>query len=176
MTGCRNICLAVLILGLLPLFPGTQALAAGDPSRGEALFVGRAAFVNGGAPCLACHSLTGVGLNAGANFGPDLTGMYANFGADGVAGVLESLAFPSMEAIFASRPLTESERVDLLAYFEQTAELSETPSSGMLALQVFIGVVILLAITLLIGRRRMRSARQPLIDRQRNFLHKGGRL
>lgn len=174
MSGNRFVCPAVIILALILICPWSKVSAAGAPSRGEALFVGSIAFENGGAPCFACHNLKGVGLSTGASYGPDLSGMYQDFGAEGVAEVLESLPFPSMEAIFADRPLTEAERADLLAYFEQTAELSTTPGSGLLALQVIIGVVILLAITLLIGRRRIRAVRQPLIDRQRNLINKGG--
>jgi cytochrome c553 len=176
MSGNRFICPAVLALALLLLCPWPKVSAAGVPSRGEALFVGSSAFANGGAPCLACHSLTGVGLSAGASYGPDLSAMYQDYGAEGVAGVLESLEFPSMAAIYVDRPLSDTEQADLLAYFEQTAELSQTPASGLLALQVGIGVLVLLALTLLVGRRRMRAVRQPLIDRQRNLINKGGLL
>ena len=174
MSGYRLICLTVATLALMLACPLGKASAAGDPGRGEALFVGRTPFANGGAPCFACHSQKGVGLSAGASFGPDLSSLYDDYGADGVAGVLESLSFPSMEPIFAKRPLTEAERADLLAYFERTAKLSETPDSGLLALQVIVGVGVLLAIALLIGKRRMREVRQPLIDRQRNLINKGG--
>lgn len=174
MSGNRFFCLSVVTLALLLLCPWTEVSAAGDPSRGEALFVGSSAFENGGAPCLACHGLTGVGISAGASYGPDLSSLFEEFGADGVAGVLESLEFPGMEAIYAGRPLTEAEQIDLLAYLEQTSKLSATPSTGTLALQVIIGVGILLAATFLLGLRRMKEARGPLIDRQREIIRKGG--
>ena len=149
---------------------------AADPTRGEALFVGEVAMTNGGAPCIACHGITGIGWAGNSNYGPDLSSIYENYGKEGIASILESLPFPSMEAIFASRPLSETERSDLLAYFEQVAELSETPGSGLLALQVIIGVVVLLGLTLLTGLRRIKAVRQPLIDRQRNLINKGGQL
>ena len=173
MSGSR-FCLSVVILALLLFCPPAEVEAAADPSRGEALFVGRVAFEKGGSPCLACHSLTGVGISDGANYGPDLSAMYEDFGAEGVAGVLESLEFPGMEAIYADRPLSETEQADLLAYFEQTSKLSATPDNGKLAMLVILGVAIILAITFLIGRRRMKAVRQPLIDRQRNLINKGG--
>jgi len=176
MSGYRLICLSVIALALSLFSPWAEVDAAGVASRGEALFVGSSAMQNGGAPCLSCHNLSGVGISNGASFGPDLSGMFQDYGADGVAGVLESLAFPSMEAIFANRPLTEIEQADLLAYFAQTAELSATPSNATLALQVIIGVAVLLGLTLLIGLRRIKAVRQPLIDRQRNLINKGGQL
>ncbi len=166
--------LSVVILALLLFCPPAEAEAAGDPSRGEALFVGRMAFENGGSPCLACHNLTGVGISDGASYGPDLSAMYEDYGAEGVAGVLESLEFTSMAAIYADRPLSEAEQVDLIAYFEQTSKLSATPDNGKLAMLVILGVAILLVFTFLIGKRRLKAVRQPLIDRQRNLINKGG--
>ncbi len=174
MSEHRFFCLPVVILALLLVCPWTEAAAAGDPSRGAALFTGSAAFENGGAPCLACHSLSGVGISDGANYGPDLSRMYEDYGADGVTAVLGSLEFPSMAAIYASRPLNEAEQTDLVAYFAQTSQLSVTPDDGKLALLVVIGVVIILALSFIIGRRRMQAVRQPLLERQRNLLKKGG--
>ncbi len=174
MSGNRFYSLSVVTLALLLFGSWTALAAAGDPSRGEALFVGSKSFANGGAPCLACHSLTGVGLSAGASYGPDLSNLYEDFGAEGVAGVLESLEFPGMAAIYASRPLSETEQSDLVAYLEKASKLSETPSSGTLAMQVIVGVGVLLVATFLLGLRRMKEARGPLIDRQRNIMRKGG--
>lgn len=174
MSGNRRYCLCAAVLVLFLSLPLSLAAASGDAGRGNDLFVGSTAFELGGAPCLACHNLTGFGLSAGANFGPDLSALYDNYGPEGVEGVLQSLAFPSMEAIYSNRPLNETERADLLAFLQQTSQLSATPTTGKLALQVFIGVIILLVFTFLVGKRRMRATRQPLIDRQRNLINKGG--
>lgn len=155
--------------------PAAEATTpAADPDRGEALFVGEVAMTNGGAPCIACHATAGVGLAGNSNYGPDLSAIYENYGEEGIASILESLPFPSMEAIFAKRPLTAAERADLLAFFARTAKLSEPPSPGLLTLQVIFGIAVLLIITLLIGRRRMGAVRRPLVGKQRNLLHKGG--
>lgn len=169
----RFFLLPVFMLALLLFCPWTEVAAAGDPNRGEALYVGSVALEKGGAPCLACHSLSGVGISDGANYGPDLSNLYEDYSEDGVAAVLESLTFPSMAAIYVDRPLTETEQADLLAYFAQTSKLSATPGNGKLALLVTIGVAALLAFTFLIGRRRMQAVRQSLVDRQRNLLNKG---
>ncbi len=174
MSGNRWYCLCSAVLALFLSLPISLAAATGDAGRGKELFVGSTAFELGGAPCLACHNLTGFGLSTGANYGPDLSMLYDNYGPDGVEGVLQSLAFPSMEAIYNTRPLNETERADLLAFLQQTSQLSATPETGKLALQVLIGVIVLLGLTFLIGKRRMRETRQPLIDRQRNLINKGG--
>ena len=174
MSGNRCYCLCAAVLALFLSLPLPLAAASGDAGRGKNLFVGSTVFELGGAPCLACHNLTGFGLSDGANFGPDLSTLYDNYGPEGIEGVLQSLAFPSMEAIYSSRPLNETERADLLAFLQQTSQLSATPTTGKLALQVCIGVLILLGLTFLIGKRRMRATRQPLIDRQRNLINKGG--
>jgi mono/diheme cytochrome c family protein len=55
-----RICLPLLIAGLF-LLPGPLLAQAGDPQRGEALYVGTLAFAAGGAPCLACHGIAGAG-------------------------------------------------------------------------------------------------------------------
>ncbi|SEA74737.1 Cytochrome c553 [Desulfuromusa kysingii] len=165
-------CMITLIM--LTFFTSLGFSAEGDPARGKALFIGNISFEEGGAPCLACHGIAGVGFAGHSNYGPDLTAVHENFGAEGVAGILQSLPFPSMEAIYINRPLTEAEQLDLAAYFSQTSQLSVVPSNAILALQVSCLVIAILGITFLIGLRRMRATRQPLIDNQRNLVNKGG--
>ena len=48
---------------------------AGDPGRGQALFLGKAPLENDGPPCMACHNVGGSGLLGGGAVGPDLTEM-----------------------------------------------------------------------------------------------------
>jgi len=150
----------------------TTPVATGDAARGERLFTGASALDNGGAPCLGCHGIAGVGLAGGANYGPDLTSLYENFGAEGVAGVLESLPFPSMEPIYASRPLTAQEQLDLGAYF---AGISGAPvvNERLLVQEVATGVLVLLGVLLLFGWGRLKGVRRSLV--QRSFNQKGGK-
>ncbi len=140
--------------------------AVGNVTRGEQLYAGSLAMTNGGSPCIACHALSGLGSAGAANYGPDLSGLYTDYEAEGVMAVLESLAFPGMEAIYASRPLTETERLDLTAYFAQVAEQQAPPASS-LAGPILLGVVIVFAIVALMGLRRFKGARQPLVDQVR---------
>lgn len=145
--------------------------AVGYAVRGERLFTGEIPLANGGAPCLGCHGIAGVGLAGGANFGPDLTGIYENYGEEGVSGILESLPFPSMEPIYATRPLTATEQQDLGAYFAHVNGTSVV-SDGLLLVEVAGGVLVLLGVVLLFGRGRLLSVRRSLVGQVSN--QKGG--
>ncbi len=166
MSGNRMYCHCSAVLVFLLFLSSPVAAATGDAGRGEALFVGKTAFELGGAPCLACHDLSGLGSAVAASFGPDLSNLYTDYGAEGVAGVLESLAFPSMEAIYASRPLTEQERFDLTAFFAKTSE-QQAPAAKSLAGLILLGIIIVFAIVALMGLRRLKGVRQPLVDQVR---------
>ena len=163
-----DICRLALLLSCLAfILPGTAAMAEkGDASRGEQLYAGSLAMTNGGAPCIACHALTSFNTAGSANYGPDLSGLYADYEAEGVMAVLESLTFPGMEAIYATRPLTEAERLDLTAYFAQVSEQQAPPAKSLAGL-ILLGVVIVFAIVALMGLRRLKGVRQPLVDQVR---------
>lgn len=149
------------------LLPATAALAVeGDATRGEQLFTGSQAMAKGGAPCIACHAVTGLGSAGSANFGPDLSDLYTDYEAEGVMAVLESLAFPSMEAIYASRPLTEQERLDLTDFFAQIAE-NQAPAEKSLLGLILLGIIIVFALVGVSGLRRFKGARRPLVEQAR---------
>jgi len=144
--------------------PGKAPLAAGDATRGARLFTGETAFAQGGAPCLGCHGIAGFGLAGGANYGPDLTAMFENFGDEGIADILKTLPFPSMEPIYATRPLTDAEQADLRAFFAQ-ATGAPVARSGLLFGEALSGVVLFLGAVLLFGRERLRGVRRSLVNR-----------
>jgi mono/diheme cytochrome c family protein len=156
------------ILAFLFFFqPGFIAIAnAADAIKGGQLYAGSIVMSNGGSPCIACHALKGLGSAGTASYGPDLSNLYSDYGEEGVAGVLESLAFPSMEAIYASRPLTTEERLDLNAFFAQTATQQAAPAKSLVGL-ILLGVVSVFAIVALLGLRRLKGVRQPLVDQVR---------
>lgn len=139
--------------------------ATGDAQTGEALFVGSVPFARGGSPCLACHGVagTGLGLAAGASYGPDLTSLWDDYGADGVTSILKSLPFPAMQPIFAKRPLTDSERADLSAFFRRVNGRQPVHIQGALMWQVASGVIILLIFAAFFGRGRLRTVRLSLV-------------
>ncbi len=143
-----------------------SAGTGGDAARGEALFIGAVAMTNGGAPCLGCHGLGGAGLGkaAGASYGPDLTTMYRDFGADGVASTLADLSFPSMTPIFAKHPLTEQEQADLGAFLARVDAAAAPQIVAPLAWQVGIVVVAFFALLAVLGWRRLQGVRLPLLE------------
>jgi len=161
----------VLMVGLLLILLAMPCWAQqGDVKRGEALYVGSASFSAGGAPCLACHGIAGheLGHAAGANYGPDLTAIYEDYGEEGVAGVLEDLSFESMDAIYSERPLTDTERADLVAFFGAVSN-GAAPSIGSgLVLHVLLVTVSFMIVIGALGWRRLQGVRQPLVERARN--------
>jgi len=146
---------------------------AGDPARGEALFVGKMVFNGGGAPCLACHGIaaTGLGNATGASYGPDLSTTFSDYGEEELLNLLADIPFPSMEAIYTNHPLDEKERADLTAFMGSiSGEMAPIDTAlmlhgGGLALVFFVVIGAL-------GWRRLKCTRAPLIERAR--LGKGG--
>ncbi|MGK2906427.1 MAG: c-type cytochrome [Desulfuromonadales bacterium] len=141
----------------------------GDPAQGEALFIGTTAFSGGGAPCLACHGIAkaGLGRAAGASYGPDLSSTFADFGEESLLELLVELPFPSMEAIYATRPLNEQERADLSA-FMGSVDGQLAPIGGALMLHVVLVTVGLFIIIAVLGWRRLQGVRRSLVERARN--------
>jgi len=174
MTRRLRKCFVVLAMAVL-LLPSSVWSQQGDSKRGEKLFVGTVAFSAGGAPCLACHGIAGheLGYAAGANYGPDLTDLFENFGEEGVAEVLgDPSVFESMAAIFTDRPLTEGEIADLTAFFATVADSEPANIGSGLVGHAFIGTIILMIIIGAFGWRRFKGVRRPLVEQAR--LGKGG--
>jgi mono/diheme cytochrome c family protein len=149
----------------LPEASGT-AMPVGNADKGRDLYIGTVAFAKGGAPCLACHGIAGAGLGlaAGANFAPDLTSMYESYGDEGVLSLLETLPFPSMEPIYASRPLTAEEQGDVTAFLAQVAGQPPLQAGGQVAGHVAIAVAVLAALLILFGWGRLNGVRRPLVE------------
>ena len=121
----------------------------GDPDFGEKLFTGAIPLTNGGTPCIACHSVEGAGALGGGALGPDQTHVYTRYGREGLAGVLGSLPFPTMQGIFTNKSLTTSEQADLLAFFARADQQGQPHTQ--LNLQTLLGAGSGVAVALLIG-------------------------
>jgi mono/diheme cytochrome c family protein len=157
MTPLRTVLLLCALAAAAPA-AGEEAPRPPDARRGEALYVGAARLAAGGAPCLACHGIAGHGLARAASFGPDLSGAHAAYGGDGLDGLLEDVAFPSMAPVYRGHALTKEERGDLVAFLGAAsgalpARLGAGFAAGVaVAMAVFLGAVVMLG-------RRGRSRR-----------------
>jgi hypothetical protein len=97
-----------------------------------------------------------------------LTAIYEDYGEEGVADVLEDLSFESMDAIYASRPLTDTEKADLVAFFGSVST-GEVPSIGSgMALHVILVTALFMIVIGALGWRRLQGVRQPLVESARN--------
>lgn len=148
----------------------TAAPGVGDSETGKLLFTGDDNLENGGPACISCHTIAGIGSLGGGAMGPDLTGAAARYG-DGLPAVIQGAAFPTMQPLFANNPITAQEAADLSAFIT-TAPEAERPGGavGKLLLLGFGGAIALLAIGLLVWRKRLTGVRRPLVH---GFRHGG---
>ncbi len=97
--------------------------------------------------------------------GPDLTGEYSKLGPEAMQATLDTLYFPAMNALFTTRPLTPGEQQDLTAFFKDAARNQPESMTGAFGLIALAGFLLLLGVTWLKGRRRVRSVRGALLER-----------
>jgi ubiquinol-cytochrome c reductase cytochrome c subunit len=143
------------------------AQPASSPEQlGRALFVGQSPMQAGGPPCGSCHSISGLGFPNGGVMGPDLSGIYQTLGPDGTDAALQTLFFPTMIPIYDERPLTPAEQRALKAFLVQAGT---TPvgrrDTLVLSAAALAGFVLLIAITWVARRGRLRGVRAPLVAR-----------
>ncbi len=155
-------CLAMLSLSLLlPVSANAQ-----EDARGKALCVGETRVAGGGTACIACHSVSGLGVLGGGAVGPDLTRAFVKFGgAQGLTGVLAAVPFPTMAPLYRDHPLTVQEQADLAAFLQVSA--SAAPSAGLYPLVLFVsaGLAALLVIMYAVWSTRLKPVRNSLEPR-----------
>ena len=150
---------------------GTQPAGptpAGDAARGRMLFTGESGLENGGAACISCHTVDGLGAAGGGTLAKDLTNVAATYG-DGLGAVLEAAAFPVRQEVFAARPLTTAEIADIRAFLIET-DLRETARGGgqvLFLMTGLLGTILLMGLAGVIWRGRLREVRGPLIGGSR---------
>ena len=98
---------------------------------------------------------------------PDLTDAYSKYGADALDTVLTTLFFPTMDPLFAGRPLSPDERADLQAFLARAGGRSQGWTARMLVLGVVAFATFIAAIAWL-GRTRLRGVRAALVRRARS--------
>ena len=147
---------------------GDTELEPGDPSTGEAIFLGSQRLENAGPACVSCHTAAEYqGLN-GPTLGPDLTDLATRYGGeDAVAAALSNPPSATMQPLFEGAPLADQERADLAAYFESISD--EQPAVGNVDVMLFggvIGAAIFFALMLLAPRSRRPGFADQLRSRQ----------
>ncbi len=167
--------IALLVLGSAQQIragtPEQAALQADTETTGRSLFEGAVRLDNGGPPCLACHSIGGIGALGGGTLGPDLTGAYEKFGPEGIASILATTPFATMNPIFSERPLTEGEQAAIAAFMEGVSVTErEAASVGRLALIGLVGAIVLLGIARYFWSRRVTAVRQPMLAQARALI------
>ncbi len=96
--------------------------------------------------------------------GPDLTGAWPKYGREPLEVVLTTLFFPTMDPVFAGRPLAPGERADLEAFLAGSSQRQPPPGR---TLRTFVLGVAVLAVLLsaigALGRGRLRGVRAPFV-------------
>ena len=148
--------------------PTQEPLPAGDADQGKNLFTGASSFSGGGPACLACHSAGGVGSLGGGALGPDLTNSYEKWGEAGIAAFVTNPSTPTMQLIWSDQPLTPEETADIVAFLQQ-APVSERSTDAVVQLTGIgiIGLALLLVVTHLLWRGRLRSVRRSIVPSSR---------
>jgi mono/diheme cytochrome c family protein len=130
-----------------------------NPEIGKNLFTGVTRFLNGGPPCMACHSVSGIGALGGGQLGPDLTGSGERYGgAAGLNAFIAGSPTPIMKNVWSQRPLTTEERASVVAFLGQ-AGVIQRPASAIwqLAGLAALGLIVLLGIAGFTWQNRTRN-------------------
>jgi mono/diheme cytochrome c family protein len=93
-----------------------------DIPAGERLFTGQTRLAKGGAACISCHSVTGIGYLGGGMLGPDLTDSCRRYTEVELASILKAPAFPTMSRMYGKHPLSGEEAVQIYAYLYAARE------------------------------------------------------
>lgn len=142
------------------------SLPPGNAQNGQALFIGQQPLANGGTACISCHNAGNIAPLGGGTLGPDLTHAADIYGEAGLQAALVGLPFPTMQGVFANRPLTEQEAADLHAYLTQTNQTAAPQTTGYNFLWIGLGgSVLLLGLGHITWINRRKGVRKPLVGR-----------
>ena len=151
----------------------SRAIAPGDVDNGWRLFMGRTKLQNGGAACISCHSIKGVGMFGGGTLGPDLTAVNLKYRDPELIAILQNPAFPTMTTQFGTHALSNEEIVQLFALFQNAKQVNPVPATqaGVTSLdpKFFVsGAAAMLLVLVLMNfgwRKRSRGVREELVRR-----------
>lgn len=155
-------------------FAGSQIsdrpLTDQDVLRGRHLFLGTQRLASGGASCMSCHTVQGLGGLGGGRLGPDLTLVYERLqGRKDLGAWMTSPASPTMGPVFKTKPLQSEEILALIAFFEDSARKGGQDNSAA-PLNFFLlglGVMVIGMVSLdAIWRNRLRGVRKALVSKK----------
>ena len=146
--------------------PFTQA----QVRAGEAIFLGPARLQNGGASCISCHAVSGVGTLGGGQLGPDLTRVYERLGGrQALAAWMLAPATETMRPLFVGRPMTQDEILSLVAFLEDSSLSPGEADAAAARMNFFLlglgGTVLSLAAFGTLWRGRFRTVRRAMLER-----------
>jgi len=145
-----------------------RPFTAYDISQGKTMFTGDRRLVNGGPPCISCHTVKGTGALGGGRLAPDLTRVYERLqGRKAMAAWLFAPATPTMSTVFRQHGLKPEEILPLVAFFEDSARRGGQDDSAA-RLNFFLlglaGSALGLVVMDAAWKRRFRSVRRELVE------------
>lgn len=151
----------------------SRAIVPSDVDGGWRFFTGKAQLTNGGAACISCHSIKGVGAFGGGTLGPDLTGVNIKYRDPELIAILQNPNFPTMATVFGTHQLNDEEIVQLFALFQNAKLTNPVPASQAGATTLdprffVVGVALTLAVLVFLSlawRNRLRGVREELVRR-----------
>jgi len=150
--------------------PAADATPA-EIQLGGDLFEGKVRFANGGPSCNACHHVKSDAHLGGGVLAAELTLVFSRMGKEGVSAILGSTPFPVMQAAYAGKAFSEKEINALVGFLQNVDKEHARQLPKEWGWRMFSagagGVVVLLGIFTLAGRRRKkRCVNQDIYDRQ----------
>lgn len=152
-------------------FAGTQVsdqpFTPAEISQGRQLFRGEQRLVNGGPPCISCHTAKELGGLSGGRLGPDLSRVFERLeGRKNLAAWLSAPATPTMAPIYKQHAIKQEEVLSLVAYLEDQAVRGgeDVSAAGLTFLLIGLGGAGLSLVAFdLAWRRRFRSVRKEMV-------------
>jgi mono/diheme cytochrome c family protein len=138
-----------------------------DVIAGREIFSGKRRLSLGGAACISCHTMRGLGGLSGGRLGPDLTLVYERLqGRKGLSSWLMNPASPTMAPVFRNTQIQPDEILPLGAYFEDAAKKGGQDESSALLNFFLLGVgamVVGLVSLNAIWKKRIHGVRRQLV-------------
>ena len=147
---------------------GDEPFTPAQIAHGSGLFLGTTRLSGGGAACISCHTVNGLGGLSGGRLGPDLTLVYERLqGRKALASWLNAPATTTMQPLFAKKPFTQDERLAMTAFLEDVARRGgqdTSPAPLNLFIMGLVGTMFILALFEVAWKKRFRAVRRPQVE------------